>query len=321
MAVLGIGMILICGFMVCNILYKKTNAYKDEHESEQKYIKGVPENLQFVNMGSGPSHFDIDHTQLSVKSFSFAKAPQSFKYDLRLLKQYAGHIQKGAVVVVVIVCPLGFGFNRRYTQKTYNLRYVHALPLAEIDRINRLDVLIQKYFPLFWHPKRVFRIIKDINLQKEKQDYDTDDKKIDWERANRQTCRNWIYGAKLKNLQDGSQADNPRQIKAAKEKIRIMQEMLLFCQEKGFRPVIVIPPFVPETTDSVSQEFKRRFVDENIMKANIIKAPVLDYFGDKRWKHENFRSTVFMNSRGAGEFTKVLLKDIENALLGQGGTA
>ncbi|MCM1191191.1 MAG: hypothetical protein NC389_02050 [Acetatifactor muris] len=175
-------------------------------------------------------------------------------------------------------------------------------------------MLIQKYFPLFWHPKRVFRIIKDIDPQKENQGHDTDDNKIDWERANRETCKNWIYGAKLKNLQDGSQADDPRQKKAAEEKIKIMQEMLLFCREKGFRPVIVIPPFVPETTDSVSQEFKRRFVDENIKKANIIKAPVLDYFVDKRWGHENFRTTVFMNSRGAGKFTKVLLKDIENVM-------
>lgn len=292
--------------MLFNYLYKQTNHYANSQFFNNQ-IKNMHEGTEFVVLGSGPGFYDIDLSMIPVQGAILSRPPQSFKYDFRLLKANINKINEGAIVVVV-VCLLGFGYNRAYYEKGYNYRYADVLTIDEIEVIDEGYIRRRNYFPLWYSPKSVIRIIKDV--QPMSANKWNDKQEIDWKIDAKNTYENWLAGALLNNLSDESQANADRQQQAFAEKIQILSDELTFMREHKLRPVIVIPPFSAEVAEYISDSFKTVFVDKNLNRANVVNAPVLDYWKDERFGHDEFMSSCFMNSVGARKFTEILWKDI-----------
>ena len=64
----------------------------------------------------------------------------------------------------------------------------------------------------------------------------------------------------------------------------------------------------------IDENVKKRFVYDFLENANIIEAPVLDYFNHRVFAdNKYFADSYFLNNEGARVFTEMVLKDIEGA--------
>jgi len=62
-----------------------------------------------VNLGSTFSKHGFDYKYFpNANGANLAKAPSPLAEDLRVLKSFLSEIKKGAIVVIVVVCPFGF---------------------------------------------------------------------------------------------------------------------------------------------------------------------------------------------------------------------
>ena len=93
--------LLLSVYMVVNILYKRTNHYRNPDRDLENYRQGVPCGIRLANFGTTNSFYAFcAHNTLGVKSFNFALNCESVEFDVDILKHYAVHLTKGCVVIL-----------------------------------------------------------------------------------------------------------------------------------------------------------------------------------------------------------------------------
>ena len=107
-------LILIILFIILNILYKRTNEYKNRIDNIKKFIEGVPNELEIINIGSSYSKYAYDYSEFSINGFNLAIQPESLSYDFKILKQYSKNLKEGCIVLINIP-NLVFSFTKRYS--------------------------------------------------------------------------------------------------------------------------------------------------------------------------------------------------------------
>jgi hypothetical protein len=92
----------------------------------------------------------------------------------------------------------------------------------------------------------------------------------------------------------------------------MMNDLIAFVVERGYRPILVSPPLSEALTnlltDAAKETYIYSFVREIQSKHDI---EYLDYIGDEEFsKHEHYFNALFMNLRGRKLFTKRVLQDL-----------
>jgi len=121
----------------------------------------------------------------------------------------------------------------------------------------------------------------------------------------------WKKQFGLTDLKNPAQAETHRA--AFSQKTKTLSDELDFCREKGFRPVIVLPPVPPQTRAHFSGEFAEAFLYaplNEVRKAHP-DVPVLDYFADPRFDDALFRQGIFLKLDGAEMFSQILFNDMK----------
>lgn len=92
----------------------------------------------------------------------------------------------------------------------------------------------------------------------------------------------------------------------------LVNEMIAYCLEHSFRPVIIVPPTSSIINNLLSKQFMKKMLYDNIERANTKKAPVLDYLYDERFQdYELYINSDMLNKAGREKFTRVIVKDLK----------
>lgn len=296
--------ILIILYELIEYLYRNSDKHLNTLGGTGSF-KYIPSNLEIVNIGSGPGRYAISYKNCDFKGFNLSTTPQNYKYGFRLLKRYRNNINKNAIIIIIIMCPLSFANNKDYNRLDYSDKFYGILPKNEIDGFT---------FKRFWitkHPLTIkaLRRIKNKLIHNKANIKSLSDEP--------ETVHNWKSEFELNNLYDASQANKHRE--AFKEKISILENGINFCKENGWRPVFVIPPVPKQTRDYISQEFLNEFVYKNIkvLQDEFKDIKTLDYFADERFTKEYFQNDIFVNEKGKEKFSNILFKDIDAKMKGE----
>ena len=281
--------------------YKKTSSYNNPRKGYAHIHGKIPDNLEIVNVGSGPGLYAIGYEYCNKKGFNFATAPQNFLNGFRLLKRFSSKVTPRAIIII-IMCPLSFGRNSDYNSPGYSDKFYGVLPPSDIDGYSPFRALILKHFPLLM---RVLAKIRSKVFPVHKSSL-----KTSLQSNEPALISTWKREFDLQNLTDPSQAEAHRQ--AFTEKIAILSEEIEYCKAHQLHPVFVIPPVPAKTRNFISSAFVKAFVHDNLnILADKYGVKILDYFADERMTPDMFSGDIFVNEKGRKTFSRILFADIE----------
>lgn len=300
--------IIACAFLL-NALYKRTNAYQNQFVDVRKFSAkgGVGNNLEIVNLGSNHPKFGFDYTGLDVKGENWAVGPQTLEYDFSILRNNISHLASGAVVVIPI-CLLKMLLFRQ-EGRTVHTKYYSFLPPEDIVGYSKFEKFNRYDFPLFFHPRSIRSLIRDI---KNDERLLLDENPLKTEEALNKDADHWIdcwnkeFDIKLPI--PTLSAENKSDIQ---KNIQILKEMIEFCLSKGLRPVIAILPVTNYLYSRFTPEFIENHILAYIAEANEVKVPVKNYLTDERFTDPSlYINSFFFNTKGRKKFTKQFIEDL-----------
>lgn len=302
-----VALLIICAILVVlllNNLYMKTNAHMMVQNQVEKFAN-VPRNLQIINLGSSYAKYGISYDESERKGFNFALAPQSLKYDLKILKQYTNHCEKNCIVLIVIgLCEFLLD---DYHHEQSNLKYYYFLDKKYIKNYRRYKRWLYLKLPVLimpWKVKYIFKDIKPLVAMEETQsEMHVESMAIDR-----------IDGWKKEFA--GLDIDDRKKLTFEKVK-KTLSEMLQYCEEYNFRPIIVIPPATKELKDALINERVdvENLLYNNISKDTIGETPILDYFKDDFIQEkEFFLNADFLSESGSKLFSNKLFSDVKKII-------
>lgn len=302
--------LIVCAFFL-NALYKRTNAYQNQFVDVRKFSEkgGVGNNLEIINLGSNHPKFGFDYTGLDVKGENWAVGPQTLEYDFSILRNNISHLASGAVVVIPI-CLLKMLLFRQ-EGRTVHTKYYSFLPPEDIVGYSKFEKFHRYDFPLFFHPRNMCSLIRDI---KKDERLLLDENPLKTEEALNKDADHWIdiwnkeFDIKLPS--PTLSADNKSDIQ---KNIQILKEMIEYCLSKGLKPVIAILPVTENLYSRFTPEFIERHILAYIAEANEVKVPVKNYLTDERFTDTSlYINSFFFNKIGRKKFTKQFIEDLRN---------
>ena len=294
--------ILICIFML-NGIYVHTALYKNNHDVVKNYLVDIPYDLEFVNLGSTYARYAFDsYEDLNIKGYNFALESQALNYDYEILKTYCNHMAENCIVFIPLAACVMFFQN----SKDAETQYYYVFKKNNIGRFNWKSYLKYK-LPLFFDVKVVLKKICIKILKKEKSDTTVEQAEM----SMNSLVLLWKKMFGLENL------TNISVLQVSKiqmtENGKCLDEMIRFCEENHFKPVIVIPPF----SKYLNKYFSEDFVNETIYKNIKRDVMILDYRNDS-WFQEKIElysdGGFLLNKQGSKLFMKKLFNDVKKKM-------
>lgn len=267
------------------------------------HFSNLNDQYDIVNIGSGPSYYDFNWSGIDkVKGYSFAVSPEDFRYDRRILHNYAKYIKPNGIVIIVI-CPLSFAENQYLLNDYYSFKYVGVLPQSEIS-LSKLKYkayknsigkfLINNYYRVCAMPQ----LLKSFLYRKKDKQLSAEERLVEgWLRDN----------PYLSNLKDLPNCDLT---KGFEEKKIELNAIIDECINLNFRPVILIPPISEKLRTFFSKEFLNVFVYGNIRDLSD-RVTVLDFLYNEDYGSSYLYSNgLFLKREFASEFTRTVLAQL-----------
>ena len=309
MIVLVLLIICVLAFLMLNILYRRTNAFKNTLSDVVKY-KFWPsgtDKMDIVNIGSNHPKYAFDWSVTSLKGENCAVGPQAFEYDYAVLRYVTPALANGSIVVIPI-CLLNF-YLYRFDARSNYYKYYTFLDKKDIHDYSWAEKLLHIQCPLLSNPLlavRIFRdVSKDVSLSQTKNQLSSE---IELDADANKWYEGWEQQFKIKI---SNPVPSKKNLEDIQQNIMILKEILLYCKSNGYKPVISILP----VTDYLSSKFTERFIQEQIIcyieEANVVGAPVLNYLNDERFSSsEYYINSFFFNKKGRELFTKQFVEDL-----------
>lgn len=291
-------------------VFERTNYYKKYYSATDKIEK--TNRLDFVNTGSTFAYYGLDYNSVGVNGLNLAFSPQSLELDFKLLKHFENRYNPG-VTIFIVISDLAFA-KKKYADPKMIEKYYKILNLKEIDNYNLLKAIRAKYFPVLYNWKNFLRFHWDISPDKELELSVNENDREAVEADAYRRCKSWIDEFGLKDLKDGRQS-----VKFTGEfsyTIGIVKDMIEWCSERGYKPIIVNLPVAKEMKNFFSQEFLDAFYYDCLKKAignNEANVKFIDFQKDERLSdYLLFLDSCRLNKAGREIITRLLLKEINN---------
>lgn len=300
--------LIACAFLL-NALYKRTNHFRNQFIDVRKFsVKGgVGDNLEIVNLGSNHPKFGFDYSGLGVKGENWAVGPETFEYDFAVLRKNSSHLAPGAIVVLPICLQKIFLYRQK--NRPVHLKYYSFLEPENIVGYSKKELWCDYMFPLFFHPKRLRYLLKDIGKD-DRLSLDENPCKTEVE-LNKDAdywinCWNNEFGYKLPNP-----TLLPHHRNDVLKNIRLLKEMIEYCQSRGLKPVVAILPVTNYLYSRFTPEYIEKYVIGYINDANKAKVPLMNYLTDDRFTDPSlYINSFFFNAKGRKKFTKQFIEDL-----------
>jgi hypothetical protein len=299
-------------FITVNILYKKSRHYYFTEEQHCNRIKNGTWDI--VNLGSTYSRFGFDYEGTGLKGYNLGFSGQFFYYTDLMLKQYSRYFNRNCIVLIVVP-DLVFA---REGKGIYNPgRYIGMIDKELLrDEYSAWKYFSKVTFPLLGKPRLLLTLFKEYfnAMRGKRQDFmsvaeNPYDKKGTLEQAQKR-CGSWSRRFSLADTQRDSIPDGLNDIFPRTR--QILTDMIQYCLDKGFRPVLVVTPVSCALNSLLGDGFLRKVLYDNIKKANVQNIPLLDYLKDGRFQDSTwYLNSDMLNLNGRRLFTKAVIEDLE----------
>ncbi len=317
-AVNALGFFCLAVLFVMNKVLLKSNWYKNlfvdyNHERYPDnvwYRKHDERNFDLVNLGSNCSKYAFDYSDCDIKAMNWAPGSQTLIDDFKLVKNFHSILKDGGIVLITI---MPFTSINKKVGFMDSFRYCGTLDSTLIDERYRRKCYFLKRYPVFWGKNALKAFVK-ILLKKDKVNNNiqwNSEKNTMTETMLKEDAKLWIDNWKKEfNITDLSSALTEENLEGRKIRIEVMQKLIDFCAERGYKPFYVIPPVTQYLAEYFTEEFKKIYIYDFLeqIERNI---PLLNYSEDPELMDKDlFFNSYFLNSRGAKVFTKKVLKNL-----------
>jgi hypothetical protein len=298
--------------ILLNYTYKQTNFYKNQFIDTEKFTESnqlsIPHNLEVVNIGSNHPKFAFDYTESGLLGMNWAIGPQSFEYDFRVLKKVHTFLKEKAFVIIP-VCPFSF-FLYRFPYDSVNYKYYNFLDSEMINNYSSRTKKLYIDYPVLTAKRNLLRLIKDapadIRLHIDANLMSNAKLKEDAHKW----INGWLKQFSLESLENISLSTENRD--NIEKNIALLNEMIDFCFERNYRPVIMTLPVTKELCNLFPQSFIDNHILANIKQANTQRVPVFNYLKDERFVSPDlYFNSFFFNANGRRIFTKTVVNDLK----------
>lgn len=302
-----------------NYLYKRTNIFKAQFIDAEKFLT-LDEKQQFdaVNLGSNQALFGFDYDDAGLNGMNWAVSPNSLEYDFKILKQYHSHLKENAFVIIP-VCPFLFFAMFGHKKNFENYKYYRFLKPDLIHNYSFWVNLTFRRWPVFSAGRTLINIFlkkRDQAAQHSKLSIDTnpmDDAGMESDAA--EMIRRWLGSFSLSRI-DAIRL-SARNKKNIEQNIVILGDMIDFCLENKYKPVIMLLPVMVELFRLLPVSFQEEYIMNPLKKANVKDVPVLNYLNDERFlSHELYLNCWWFNAKGRRFFTNIIMRELHDTYNG-----
>lgn len=304
----------------CNLI-EKTNWYKSKfidinHETYPDnvwYRKHDERNFEVVNLGSSGGKWAFDYSSLDVKAMNWAQQPQTLLEDYNLLRHFHSILKKDGYVLITIM-PFT-GLNKK-TGLMDAMKYVKFDIQGEpIQPYMFKEAQRYATYPILFKKPAVKALIKYL-LGKDKKVGVPTETQLDYNPMTlaelEADAKRWIDGWKRQfGISDFDAPLTKENEEGRAYRIKLMQTLIDFCTERGYKPVYVIPPVTEHLAKYYTSKFEETYIYGYIQAVNR-EVLTLDYSKDDDFrKNDNlFFNSFFLNKQGRLIFTRRVLKDL-----------
>lgn len=308
-------------FTGCKILYK-TNWYKSmfldpNHEiypDNVWYREHDERNFDVVNIGSSGGKWAFDYADLNVKAMNWAQQPQTLLEDYNLLRHFHSILKRGGYVLITIM-PFT-GLNKK-TGLMDAMKYVKFDIQGEPIQPYMFNEAIRYATYPFLFKKTALKVLIRYFMGRDKKCGLHPETQLEYNpmKSNEleKDAKRWIDGWKKQFGISDFDAPLTRENEEGREyRIKLMQTLIDFCTERGYKPVYVIPPVTEHLAKYYTLKFEETYIYGYLKEVNR-EVLTLDYSKDSefRFNDELFFNSFFLNKKGRKLFTRRVLKDLK----------
>lgn len=283
-------------------------SHKNEILEKFRYI---PDHLQLVCIGTTQAHFAFDFHESPVRAFNMALYKNPMIFSRLLLEKYHGKLQKSTVVLLTLQYPIFcIGCIRKIARENA-AQYAKILP-GRNPYSSRAGQMLRRIRPVcFDRQMQRFMALQDAGARNQ---YINHHKP--WEIQ--ALCRDLVkYGWEQEigieeYVMDGHKKGSPRADMAMRRSVSQTVKLIHYCQEQGWRPVLLGLPYSGALNQYVPDSFKEKCFYRNIRYIQKqTGCRFLDYSADERIQDlKNYIDIWFLNKRGRRKFTQMVLEDV-----------
>lgn len=303
--------------LVTNKMYKKTNHWKNQFLFEKSFISNagyrdnLGRNFDVVNLGSNPALFGFFYE--NVRGQNWATGSQGFPMDFEILKYYHSYVKEGGYVLIPIM-PFSSISNfletrPAYWSDGYYMKFARILDSSQIVKLpNYNKFCLKMRFPVIFNPKLIFYIFHDVPVDTRLNVAEQTMQKAELEYDAKLWINNWKKEFDVKNYEDFWGEKFTLYYESG---IKMLSEMIDYCQIRNLRPVIVTIPISSCLAREFTPEFRQKMITDFVNAANIKGVKFLDYMFDERFsKSELFNGSFFLNLQGRKIFSRQVMSDL-----------
>lgn len=308
-------------FTGCKILYK-TNWYKSmfldpNHEiypDNVWYRDHDERNFDVVNLGSSGGKWAFDYADLNIKAMNWAQQPQTLLEDYNLLRHFHSILKRGGYVLITIM-PFT-GLNKK-TGLMDAMKYVKFDIQGEPIQPYMFNEAIRYATYPFLFKKTALKVLIRYFMGRDKKCGLHPETQLEYNPMKinelEKDAKRWIDGWKKQFGISDFDAPLTRENEEGREyRIKLMQTLIDFCTERGYKPVYVILPVTEHLAKYYTPKFEETYIYGYLKEVNR-EVLTLDYSKDSefRFNDELFFNSFFLNKKGRKLFTRRVLKDLK----------
>lgn len=288
-----------------NNLIKKSGWYNRLFLGCDKFWTLNDFGLEVVNLGSTASYYAFDYSGIKLKSANFALTSQYLLADYEILRNYSSYIKKGATIILGTCLFSLDGYDVTY----FDDRYYTILSPSSIWHFSskRLkDVVDLKDNPIKYYPlMALYKEIKSRFFRKNTKSLTNMEMQ--------QNAHHWMEcWAKEFSIENFDEPLSIRNRDLVEQALDILSKIRAFCDEKGFRLVMVQAPVSPSMHVFLTPEMRQNYVYVFHNSEKLEGIEYYDYLDDPDFEDETlFRNAYVMNGSGAVKFTNKVLSDLK----------
>lgn len=263
-------------------------------------------NLDVVNLGSTSGLNAFNYEGVALRAANWALGHNPILADQEILYNYFSFLNPNGCTVILSLCPFTSlsGGNDYFEDRYYSLLKLSSIPHGAYRR--KESVLSMRRSPLRYYP--LYSILRDIKrLVFGKREAFLSEEAMQSDATRWMT--NWMKEFSITDFSYPLSMVNKDGIKDAAKTIN---EIITFCKERNFRPVMVIPPVYHTLGEKFTYDIRNLVIDSLIEKIGDKTVWFHNYMDDSEFTNDItlFKNSYLMNKKGAKYFTCRVLKDI-----------
>lgn len=289
-----------------NIPYRKIDDDKYRDLWNLRMLGNQINEVEIANVGSSHGAYDFVYDNLTEEGYScfnFGNVSQTYDYDLSLLKEYGHHLDDGCLVFIPVSY---FSFNNETVNENeaqaLSVKYYHCLSPRNIPDYDLFTDIVTARFPILSAGEDIVKLLPDsltVFAKEEETETPEMDEAAVAQFADRAAAR---FDRHFNNKDNYFLPEREAQLR----------ELIDYCKEHGFTPVLITTPFSVYYNGPVPEDFLDRFHSTVNQIASDTGVNYYDYSHDNRFM-ENltlFSDSDHLNADGADYFMEILEEEV-----------